>query len=339
MLGRYYKTVNQFVVQGRMAVVTGGSDGMGKSVAMELARKGASVTIVGRDVSKLEAVYEAMKTVAPNLCDQKFLWISADLIDPNESERVMKEATEFNDGVYPDIVWCCAGKSIPSYFLNATPETLKAQMDTNYWTAAFTAQAILKRWLAPDARGQAPEKTPRRHLVFTSSTLAFVPISGYGPYTPCKAAIRALADTLSQEVEVYNGSRRNPCHVAPAADVRIHIVFPMGILSPGFAEEQKVKPALTKLLEEADKPQTPDEVAAISIKGLEKGEYMVTTMMVGTLMKASAMGASPRNHMFRDTVTSWVSNLAFLHVIPDLRRKCNKWGQSNGVPKGPADCQ
>lgn len=44
-----------------MVVVTGGSDGMGKSVAMELAKKGASVTIVGRDVSKLQAVYEAMK--------------------------------------------------------------------------------------------------------------------------------------------------------------------------------------------------------------------------------------------------------------------------------------
>lgn len=55
-----------------MAVVTGGSDGMGKSVAMELARKGASVTVVGRDVGKLEAVYEAMK-VSLLLLDALFL--------------------------------------------------------------------------------------------------------------------------------------------------------------------------------------------------------------------------------------------------------------------------
>ncbi|PGH07734.1 hypothetical protein AJ79_06211 [Helicocarpus griseus UAMH5409] len=328
-----YKTTNQFVVEGRMAVVTGGSDGMGKSVAIRLARKGASVAIVGRDVNKLKSVYDAMKSVAPHINGQKFYWISANLIDPKECDRVMAEVTEFNDGIYPDIVWCCAGKCIPGFFLNTPPEVLKSQMDTNYWTAAFTAQAILKLWLTPVGSCSNPEQSPRRHLIFTSSTATFVPITGYGPYTPAKSAIRALADTLSQEIEVYNGSRRNPSVSSPSMDVKIHIVFPMGILSPGFMEEQKLKPALTKHLEEADKPQTPDKVAAVSIDGLERGQYMVTTMMIGTMMKASAMGASPRNNIFKDTFTSWVSNLAFLHVIPDLRGKANRWGRINGIPK------
>ncbi|KKZ68572.1 hypothetical protein EMCG_01021 [[Emmonsia] crescens] len=333
----YFKTTNQFVVAGRMAVVTGGSDGMGKSVAMELARKGASVTVVGRDVGKLEAVYEAMKTCAPHMCGQKFHWIKADLIDPKESERVMAEVTEFNGGVYPDIVWCCVGQCIPGFFLHTSPETLKAQMDTNYWTSAFTAQAIMKLWLAPVSAGQSPEKTPRRHLIFTSSTSCFVPVAGYAPYAPAKAALRALADALTSEIEVYNGSRRNPSISAPAADVRTHIVFPMGILSPAFAQEQKLKPALTKHLEEADRPQTPDEVAAVSIRGLEKGQYMVTTMMVGTIMKASAMGGSYRNSIVRDTVTSWMSALVFLQVIPDLKARAHRWGRVNGIPKKGED--
>jgi 3-dehydrosphinganine reductase len=145
--------------------------------------------------------------------------------------------------------------------------------------------------------------------------------------------MRALSDTLTQEVEVYNGSRRNQKNVAPAADVKIHCIFPMGILTPGFANEQKIKPELTKILEEDDKPQLPEEVAAISIKALERGEYMITTMLLGTLMKASAMGASPRNSILRDTIASWVSSLAFLHVIPDLSRKAWRWGRVHGVPR------
>ena len=207
-------------------------------------------------------------------------------------------------------------------------------MDAVYWTAANTAHATLRTWLKPIPPSEQM-KTPRRHLIFTCSTLAFVPIAGYSPYSPAKAAIRSLSDTLSQEIEMYNGAftqrHRND---APAADVRIHTIFPMGILSPGFDNEQKIKPELTKKLEEADKPQTPLEVAKISISGLERGEYLITTNFVGSVMKGTAFGPSPKNSIVGDTLLSWLSNLVFLQVIPDLRSKAFTWGKQNGVPNG-----
>ena len=219
-------------------------------------------------------------------------------------------------------------------------------MDTIYWTAAFMAHSTLKNWLAPVPPGETPKgpvndkgNTPQRHLIFTASTLAFVPVAGYGPYSPAKAAMRALSDTLSQEVEVYNGARRNKANAAPAADVKIHTVFPMGILSPGYENEQKMKPELTKKLEEADKPQSPDEVAAISIKALERGDYLITTMLLGAVMKASALGVSRRNSIILDTLASWVSSLVFLVVSPDLSGKAWKWGRQNGLPKAHVQSQ
>lgn len=42
-------------------LITGGSDGMGKAVALELAAKGANVVVVARTVSKLEATVDEMK--------------------------------------------------------------------------------------------------------------------------------------------------------------------------------------------------------------------------------------------------------------------------------------
>jgi 3-dehydrosphinganine reductase len=232
----------------------------------------------------------------------------------------------------PDIVWCCAGYCHPGYFIETPVKTLKDQMDTVYWTAANTAHAILKKWLVPiNPSHQRP--LPRRHLIFTCSTLAFVPIAGYAPYSPAKAAMRSLSDTLSQEIEIYNGSRASKERAkATPADVRIHTVFPMGILSPGFDNEQQIKPALTKQLESADKPQTPKEVAKIAIEAIERGEYLITTMFVGDILKGSALGPSPRNSWFRDTFTGWLSNLVFLQVVPDLRKQAYLWGKKHGVP-------
>jgi 3-dehydrosphinganine reductase len=242
----------------------------------------------------------------------------------------MSEVTEWNDGMPPDIVWCCAGYCTPGYFVETSVQTLKDQMDTVYWTAANTAHAILRKWLVPiNPSHQRP--LPRRHLIFTCSTLAFVPIAGYAPYSPAKAAMRALSDTLCQEIEIYNGSRASKERGrATPADVKIHTVFPMGILSPGFDNEQMIKPALTKQLESADKPQTPKEVARIAIEAIERGEYLITTMLVGDVMKGAALGPSPRN--FRDTCTGWLSNLLFLGVGPDLRKQAFNWGAKNGVP-------
>ncbi|CAI7644176.1 unnamed protein product [Penicillium palitans] len=323
---------NEFNVEGQTVVITGGSDGMGKAVALELSAKGANVVVVARTVSKLVTAVDEMKAKAANIFKQKFHYISADLTDPVECERVIAEVTTWNSGAAPDIVWCCAGFSRPGYFVDVPIQDHRQQMDTIYWTAANTAHATLRNWLNPvPPSGQM--KTPRRHLIFTCSTLAFVPIAGYSPYSPAKAAIRSLSDTLSQEIEMYNGAyTQRHRSDAPAADVKIHTVFPMGILSPGFDNEQKTKPELTKKLEEADKPQTPSEVAQISIRALERGEYLITTNFVGSVMKGTALGPSPKNSIVGDTMLSWLSNLVFLQVIPDLRSKAFAWGKQNGLP-------
>jgi 3-dehydrosphinganine reductase len=328
---------NQFLVDGRTAIITGGSDGMGRAVAIQLAKKGANVAVVARTTEKLQFAVESMKAVASNPDKQRFYYISADLTNPAESERVLDEVTKWNHGAAPDIVWCCAGYCRPGFFVETPIQTLRDQMDTVYWTAAYTAHATLRKWLAPaqiDEIGHANQSTTsqRRHLIFTSSVLAFVAIAGYDPYAPAKAAMRSLSDTLCQEIEMYNGARRNKNNAAPAADVKIHTIFPMGISSPGFENEEKIKPQLTKSMEEADKPQTPEEVASISIKALERGDYLITTMLIGHLMKGTSLGASPRNNIFVDTLVSWISSLAFLFVIWDFRKQVWNWGKKHGLP-------
>lgn len=249
---------------------------------------------------------------------------------------MIKEITAWNNDSPPDIVWCCAGASLPSLFIEAPPEQLKDQMDTVYWTAAFTAQAALRTWLTPGSGTHTSKSELPRHLVFTCSTLAFVPITGYSPYSPAKAAMRSLSETLMQEIHLYNGARKNQSIPSPPLDVKIHTIFPMGISSPGFEYEESVKPDVTKKLEAADKPQTPDEVARAGIKGLERGEIMITTMLLGTAMKGTALGGSPRDNIVLDTMMSWLSGIVILFVGPDLASQTWKWGKEKGI-RGRSD--
>lgn len=196
-------------------------------------------------------------------------------------------------------------------------------MDTNYFSAATIAHAALRSWLAPSTPS-APSppalNRPTNHIIFTSSVLAFYPITGYGPYSPCKSALRALSDTLSQELQLYP----SPPHPV----VKTHILFPATILSPGLAVENAIKPAVTKILEEADDQQTPDEVARRCVAALERGEELVTTTWLGWAMRVGSLGASSGRGVL-DVVGAAIVGVVMPFVRWDMDGTVRKWGREN----------
>ena len=242
--------------------------------------------------------------------------------------------TAWNNGQPPDIVWSNVGCAHPGLFMETSIDTMKAQMDVNYWSTVYLARATLKLWLQP-SQTKTDTATPKtakpRHFIMTSSVASFVGLAGYVPYAPTKAALRSLADTLHSEVNMYNGARRSNPESSPPTDIKIHCVCPATITSDGYLEEEKIKHPVTKVLEEGDPKQDEDEVAAASIKGLERGGHLVTTNFLGDAMRAGAMGGTPRNNWFLDTALSWAVNVAWLFIGPDMDGKVFKYGKKHGV--------
>ncbi|TVY17728.1 3-ketodihydrosphingosine reductase gsl-3 [Lachnellula arida] len=325
---------NKFNVSGKTVLLTGASEGMGKNVAIQLAQKGANIIIVARNVGKLEEALSQIKADLPtphhhdsadnkriqasaaNPSTQRFQHISADVSEPSGAARVIAEAIAWNNGESPDIVWCIAGTAYPNLFLETPVATMRHQMDVNFWSCVDMAHAILNDWLTPSALQQGKE----RHLVFTSSVVAFYPVAGYGPYAPSKAAIKSLSDTLAQEVLLYGDS------------VKIHTVFPGTILSPGLTVENQSKPDVTHILEEADPQQTPEVVAAWSIAGLERGQYLVTVSWLGSLMRACAWGGSTRNNWLFDTLETWLASIVWMFAARDTDGKVVSYRKKHGHP-------
>ncbi|RYC65356.1 hypothetical protein CHU98_g856 [Xylaria longipes] len=307
---------NQMPVEGKTVLLTGASEGLGRSVARQLAEKGANVILVSRSASKLEEAMAEAKAAARNPQTQRFHYITADVSKPDYAPALLAEAIAWNNGNPLDIVWCLAGKSTPDFWFEAPLSLTREHMDLNFWGNAEMAHAILRLWCAPDA----PVVAEPKHLIFTSSVVAFFPVAGYGTYTPAKAALRGLADTLVQELEVY------------PQNVKVHIVYPGGIASPGFERENKTKPEITKILEEGDPVQTPDVVAARAISGLEKGYYSITVALLGHVFRWGSLGGSPRNNWIVDTVMSSIIAIVWIFALPDLYGKIRKYGKTNGHP-------
>ncbi|KAI0997490.1 hypothetical protein K3495_g10698 [Podosphaera aphanis] len=296
-------------------LLTGASEGMGLSVAKKLAQKGANIIIVARNIDKLEKALEQIKAAAAD-ASQWFQMISADVSKSGQSSRIVAEASVFNNGELPDIVWCIAGSAYAGYFIDIPLSVMRQQMDVNYWSCVDMAHAILQGWLAPEKHG----KGQIRHLIFTSSAVAFFPIAGYAPYAPTKAAIKSLSDTLVQEVVLYGD------------EVKIHTIFPGTIQSPGYEKENITKPEITRILEATDPVQSPEVAAAKAIHGLENGEYLVTIGFLGDAMRGCAWGGSTRNNWVIDTALTWITSLVWPFLIFDFDRQTKGYRRKNGPP-------
>ncbi|KAI5236781.1 NAD(P)-binding protein [Aureobasidium subglaciale] len=333
-----FSSNKHFPVEGRTVLITGGSSGMGRALAKKLAQRGANVCIVARNQSKLDETIEYIKVPTPRASpacisharspNQRFLAISADCTSAIENSRILDEVTSWNNAESPDIVWANAGSSSPGLFLDTPLETHRAQMDMNYWASFYLAHATLKRWLAPTAEKKVQRRP--RHFIMTASTLAFIGVAGYTPYAPAKAALKSLADSLRMELNMYNATIDSP-HPSPAAATHIHLVCPGTILSPGYENENKSKHAITKGLESGDPKQSEDSVADAALKGLQRGDYIITTQWLGHAMRVSALGGSPRNGWgIVDVLFSWATSVAWLFIAPDMETQVWRYGKEHG---------
>jgi len=141
------------------------------------------------------------------------------------------------------------------------------------------------------ARARLPGK-----IVFVGSVLSYFGLVGYSTYSPGKHALRGLAETLRQELLLYN--------------IDVHMYFPATIQSPGYVEENKTKPKITLKIEESDPISSADECAQGMWKGIQQGDFHITHTFNAEVFRASTRGSTPWNAVFRDAFYSIIGFIA-----------------------------
>jgi 3-dehydrosphinganine reductase len=254
----------------------------------------------------------------------------------SECDRVIAEAIEWGHGSPPDIVWCCSGSAHPTLFINTPLEQFQTMMDSNYFSCVYMARAVLNAWLGSLAdngrerrpkRGNPTQPPPARHIIFTGSFVSFYSFAGFTPYSPSKAAVRALSDSLSQEMNLYAAAHPD------VPRVRVHTVFPATMPTQSLDDENAVKTDLTKSLEEGDQILSAEECACRAIAGLENGEELVPTSTIIRLVMTSVMGGSVRGGLWKgliNTLLGWVTLVVMIFIRWDMDNKVKRWGRKHG---------
>jgi short-subunit dehydrogenase len=169
---------------GSRALVTGASSGVGRAVALELARRGARVLATGRRVERLLALADEVAGMAGG----PLLHEAGDITSAGFRHHLVDVATRQLGGL--DLVVAAAGSGAIGRFDDASPEMLSRIMDVD-----FAAQAELVRVTLPALRtGRDPA------IVLVGSILGYHPLPLHAEYCAAKAALKSLAGTLRMEL-------------------------------------------------------------------------------------------------------------------------------------------
>jgi 3-dehydrosphinganine reductase len=240
------KSLGQFHQQ--HAIIVGGSSGIGKAIACQLAREGAHLSIIART----EALLATTKAeIEADRMDRKqtVSAISADIADRGQAEQAIYQAIAHLGA--PEILIISAGICHPGYFRELPMEVFENTMAVNYFGSLYILKAALP----------AMQQRSRGHVVLISSGAGLVGIYGYSPYSPSKFALRGLAESLRGELKPLG--------------IYLSIVYPPDTDTPQLEAENRTKPLETKLITGSAKTRKAEEIAASVVKGIQKKSFVI----------------------------------------------------------------
>jgi len=219
--------------QGKTAVVTGASLGIGRSTALALGKEGANVVVNYRShPEQAEEVVKAIKAAGGDAIAHQ-----ADVADQPAVEAMVEAAVESFGSV--DIAVSNAAYSDRDYFYQADMEGFRRTVDVTMWGAFYLLRAASQQMIKQGNGGA---------VVLVSSPHAYIPTPKAMAYNMSKAAIEHMSKTAAIELAEFS--------------IRVNVVQPGWTDTPGerkFASEETLQTAGAKI--PLGRLGSPDEMA------------------------------------------------------------------------------
>jgi short-subunit dehydrogenase len=170
-------------VNGRVAIVTGASTGIGREVARELASRSATVVLASRNREKLESLAEELAPY-PGLT----LVVPTDVTDRFAVEALARRTVEVYGAI--DILVNNAGSGLFAPIAGGSIDNARKLFEVNFWGAVQSIQATVP-YMQAQKRG---------HIVNVASVAGWIAPPHMGMYAATKFALRAVSDALRVEL-------------------------------------------------------------------------------------------------------------------------------------------
>ncbi|MGB9897315.1 SDR family oxidoreductase [Thermanaerothrix sp.] len=253
---------------GRLALITGGSSGIGLALAHRLLAEGARVALLARDGQKLDQARARLLASFPQ--GEVSLW-RADVANAPQVTTVLQTLLEQLGA--PDLLVNSAGVARPGRFEDLPLDVFDQMIAVNYLGTVYVTKALVPAMLE---RGSG-------HIVNISSVAGFLNIYGYTAYGASKFAVRGFSDALRMELKPRG--------------IGVSLVFPPDTDTPQLAYENQFKPEVTRALAGSAGVLSPDVVAQEILRGIRRGAYIILpgfeTKVIYLLSRLLGAGVNP----------------------------------------------
>lgn len=180
-----------FDLSNKTILITGAGDGIGKAAAKTYAKLGATVILLGRTVTKLEAVYDeiiAAQAVSSEAEPPAIVPLDLNGATPSHYQQ-MAATIESQFGKLDGVLHNASVLGLIQPFAQISEKEFHEVMQVNLNSAFFMTQALIP----------AMTKAPQASMIFTSSTVGSQGRAYWGTYAISKFATEGMMQTLADE--------------------------------------------------------------------------------------------------------------------------------------------
>ncbi|CAI0384013.1 unnamed protein product [Linum tenue] len=182
-------SIPQLPLAGRVAIVTGGSRGIGRGIATHLHSLGARVTInYASNSTQADLLASHLNSTSP----ASAVAIKADISDPDQVNHLFDQSEQFF-AAKPHILVNCAGIMDPKY-----PTLSDTAVED--WDAAFSINARGAFLCCREAANRIVRGGGGRIVMVTTSVVGMLP-PGYAAYAASKAAVETMTRIVAKELK------------------------------------------------------------------------------------------------------------------------------------------
>jgi 3-oxoacyl-[acyl-carrier protein] reductase len=176
-------------IAGTVAVITGGSRGIGRAIAIDLARQGADIAILGRDAETLAETADQARAARP---ETRVLPLVGDAADSGAVENaIARTVAEFGR---IDHAVGNAGQSVDGLIVRAKPADIETMLSANLKSAFYLTTGVARVMI----------KQRSGTIVLISSIVGLAGNAGQAAYAASKAGLFGLAKSVAKELGSRN---------------------------------------------------------------------------------------------------------------------------------------
>jgi len=234
----------------RVALITGGSSGLGLELARQLLARNYRLILIARDADKLKASVDELNSSQSSPSHDAVAGFACDVSDHDRMKHVFEKIQEQFGRL--DLLVNCAGIASVSLLQDCqSPVEIARTIDINL-TGTISATYLALPLMHSGAR-----------ILFVSSGFGLVGSAGYSLYAASKGGMNNFADALRRELL--------------GRGVSVHVACPGDIDTPMYQHELKTMPDWILKDKGRSEPITAELAAKRILAGCDRNNFLITT--------------------------------------------------------------